>query len=84
MEGTVLMMPFLDETNSFCNGFETGRMWHQCSIGETIEEQPIRNENIAQIKLLLDHHGYQFRIETMDDFWSQLTAKPIDISSVTN
>lgn len=72
-----LLMPFIDETPSFTNGFECGQVWQRISEGDTIEKQLIHCENIEQIRLICRSFGVECGIDIADDTWAYLTVKSI-------
>lgn len=77
-----LLMPFLDESNSYTNGFEVGLLWEKMSNGETFSNQLIHDENVDQIKLMCDHFGYEYSITSTTEDWAYLTASPVNISAL--
>lgn len=83
MDKSVLMMPFLDAGESFCNGFECGMLWQMFKCNESMENRPIHLANKEQISLMCDHYGYEYKIiDCGDGCWCFLTANPINISSL--
>lgn len=62
MEQNTLLMPFLDESESFTNGFECGQIWQRISEGETFEKQLIHTENKEQVEMICRSFGVDFGI----------------------
>lgn len=79
MEQNTLLMPFLDESESFTNGFECGKIWQMVSEGETFENQLIHAENKEQIEMICRSFGVEFGIVEHDETWSYLTVKSIQL-----
>ena len=80
MENT-LLMPFLDESESFTNGFECGQIWQRVSDGESFERCLIHTCNIEQIKLICESFGVLYKIDNSSDSeWSLLSVS----SAITN
>lgn len=79
MTNSILLMPFLDESGSFTNGFECGKLWEKMTESVSVEEQLIHSENIEQIKLMCEHFGYEATFQDCEDgCWHYLTCKPIE------
>lgn len=77
-----LLMPFIDESENFVNGFECGQIWQQMSLGLEIDNRPVHNNNLKQIEMIANNHGYEITFENAnDDFWHYLSAKPVNIDS---
>jgi hypothetical protein len=76
-EGDVLLMPFLDESESFVHGFECGKIWQLIEEGESVENYLIHTVNQKQIELMCRTFGLDCGIEIIDDTWSCLTIKSI-------
>lgn len=78
-----LLVPFVDESHSFTNGFECGMIWELMSNNVFIEDKPVHNENLEQIKLIAEHFGYDYSLKDGEDgSWHFLSGKPISIDSV--
>lgn len=79
----ILLVPFIDESESFTNGFECGMIWELMSNNIFIEDKLIHNENLEQIKLIAEHFGYDYNLKDAEDGqWHYLSGKPISIDSV--
>lgn len=78
----VLLMPFLDESESFTNGFECGRIWQEVNAGETFASYLAHKCNQKQIEMIFEHFGYEYLIVDAGEGWIYLTATPINISSI--
>lgn len=83
MSKNILVMPFVDESESFTNGWECGEIWAEMERGTSFDKKLIHTVNIKQINLMCEHFGYSHIIKEYDDTWAYLTASPIDISSLT-
>jgi hypothetical protein len=79
MEKNTLLMPFLDESESFTNGFECGQIWQRVSEGETFDKQLIHTENKEQIEMICRSFGVDFGIIEYNETWAYLTVKPIQL-----
>lgn len=69
-----LLMPFVDESESFTNGFECGQIWEILSKGESITDKWIHQENTKQVEMMCRRFMYSCTIEYVSDGWSKLTA----------
>lgn len=73
-----LLMPFIDESQSFTHGFECGQIWQRVSDGESFERCLIHSCNTEQIKMICESFGVQFNIQkSSDPEWALLTVKSI-------
>lgn len=79
-----LLMPFIDESESFTNGFECGQIWEKISQGETLEKYLCHDENEEQIKMICESFGVEYYFEQAKEKgkssiystgWSYLTIK---------
>ena len=70
-----LELQFLDDSESFCNGVETGILYTKLQCGLIIEQSEIiHTNNIAQILLLAKSLNYDVFIDDGDiDEWSYAT-----------
>ena len=75
--GGTLLMPFLDESETFCLGFECGQVWVKIEEGETLTGYLVHTKNIEQIKLICRSFGVECGIETVNEDWSYLTTKSV-------
>lgn len=73
-----LLMPFLDQSETYVLGFEAGQIWQLIEDGECLERKLIHIKNIEQMKLICETFGVQPEIETVNDTWAYLTVKSID------
>ncbi len=58
-----LLMPFIDESESFTNGFECGQIWEKISQGEILEKYLCHSENEEQIKMICESFGVKYHFE---------------------
>ena len=65
----VLLMPFLDKSESFVHGFECGKIWQLIEEGDTIERYLIHVVNIEQIELMCKTFELKCEIDIVDDTW---------------
>lgn len=75
----ILLMPFIDESETFTLGFECGQLWEKIKEGESFERHPVHTKNIKQIELICRSFGVDFGIEYVNEDWSQLTIKKIEL-----
>jgi hypothetical protein len=76
-----LLMPFIDESESFTNGFECGQIWEKLQFikeldmpGSRIKDYLIHLENSAQIQAICDHFEVRCFIAQVSDEWATLTT----------
>lgn len=71
-----LLMPFVDASENFTNGFECGQIWQRISEGEAFEKQLIHSENKKQIDMICGLFGVKYTIEQSEHLpeWSYLTV----------
>ncbi len=67
-----LLMPFIDEGKSFTLGFECGQIWEFSREGRSFNNYLFHTINKEQVKMILELHGYDYRIELIDDTWSTI------------
>lgn len=80
-----LAYPFLDDSESFANGFSCGRISFMMGMKlmniDTRESIPIQSELSEQIRLMADHYGYEVEFHPVyidgkyQKEWLNLTAK---------
>lgn len=83
MKDYVCLMPFLDASESFVNGWECGTIWDAMTRGEAFKGKVVHTANKDQLTMMADHHGYECSFEAIDETWISFTAQPVDISSAT-
>jgi hypothetical protein len=73
-----LLMPFIDASESFTNGFECGQIWQRVSDGESFERCLIHSCNVEQIKMICESFGVKYSIKkSSDSEWSLLTVTSV-------
>jgi hypothetical protein len=72
-----LLMPFLDKSENFTNGFECGIVWNKIEEGETLERHLIHEENIHQIEMICKSFGVEAEIEVTENGWAYLTLRSV-------
>lgn len=71
-------MPFVDTSESFCNGFEAGIVWCDMERGAHIEKKTIHSVNAEQYRLMAKRFSYSLEIEQTEiEGWSYMTAIPV-------
>jgi hypothetical protein len=85
MKENNLLMPFIDESESFTNGFECGQIWEKLQFikelnmhGSRIKDYLIHLENSAQIQAICDHFEVKCFITALNEEWANLTTHYID------
>ncbi len=66
-----LVMPFFDESHSFCHGFECGVNWMAWRLG-TYGQLQIHSANIEQHKRMATHFDLAFNIISDDGEWAEI------------
>jgi hypothetical protein len=84
MKNYALLMPFLDGSQSFCNGFAVGLMWERMTKSESFKNHSVYKGNKEQVDLMCEHFGYEWEFKEYNEEWLILNASPIDISGATN
>lgn len=79
MGDSILLMPFIDESESFTKGFECGQIWELLEAGEMIDNRPCHEENKEQIKMICELFNCNYTLEEAGYGWIYLTVKPIII-----
>lgn len=76
-----LLMPFIDESESFVLGFECGQIWDKLQFikeldmsGSRINNRPIHIENSAQIQAICDYFEVKCFITPLNEEWASLTT----------
>lgn len=69
-----LIMPFIDESKSFTEGFECGMIWGLIKSGECLDNHPIHNVNVEQVKMICETFGADYSITGFCDGWSSLSV----------
>lgn len=72
-----LLMPFIDSSESFTNGFECGQIWQRISEGESFDRQLVHLDNQKQIEMICESFGVGFTIESANEEWAYLTVSRI-------
>lgn len=75
MSENLLLMPFIDESEAFCNGFECGTIWAKVQDGEILIDYYIHDANIPQIDLIMSTYKCAYKIKPLRDGWSSLTME---------
>jgi protein-arginine kinase activator protein McsA len=69
-----MIMPFLDESKSYTQGFECGRVWAEMKTKQPFKDYPIHKSNAEQIKLVAKVLGYEISITELNETWSILNG----------
>lgn len=71
-----LVLPFIDQSESFCLGFETGVQYARMRYGrEAAFEQTVHTENLGQLRAAAQRAGWEARFAPIDDTWSTMHAR---------
>src|SRR5690606_17964348 len=68
-----LVMPFFDDSPSFCHGFECGINWMAWRLG-TYGECSIHSANIDQHRRMATHFDLAFDVVSDDGEWAVITV----------
>lgn len=72
-----LLLPFLDESESFVLGFEVGKMCCMCEAGDWPNRMMAHTKNVPQIELAAKrYHCDLFVDASMDPEWCDVTFAP--------
>lgn len=69
-----LLMPFVDASDSFTNGFECGQIWEKIKQGGSMLGYLVHLENSAQIQMICDHFECKCDIKVVTEEWGELTT----------
>lgn len=74
MDTNFLIMPFVDESPEFVNGFECGQIWEKLKNGGSLVGYTIHTENSAQMQMICDYYKVPCKINVhkSDPEWSEL------------
>ncbi len=76
MDNYSLIMPFVDQSNSFTFGFACGQIWETMKMGKKIEGFLFIDKCRQQIEMICQANNYSYRIECIDDTcWCKLIAE---------
>lgn len=75
MSDFTMVMPFIDQSDKFCQGFECGQIWEQMKMNKNFDHYLFNVKNKDQIEMMCRRFNYSFMIETMDEWWCYLTAE---------
>lgn len=64
-----LIMKFIDDSKSYVNGFEAGRIWSEMELGNFFKHYPMHSANTEQVKLMCEYFAYSFNFEELDETW---------------
>lgn len=70
-----IVMPFDDQSHSFAHGFECGQIWEKMKLTEKFESHLFHTQNKKQVENMCKRFHYTCKIETIDEYWSRLTAE---------
>lgn len=73
MEG--LLMPFINQSPVFVEGFECGQIWEKIQSGECLDYYPVHKNNVNQIKMIGEALGAAIQVSEGDDTWSFITIR---------
>lgn len=73
-EGWGLVMPFLDDSETYTLGFEAGKIWGLCEGKDFPRHMMVHTKNIPQIELVAKHFKCDLFIdESMGPEWRTVT-----------
>ena len=72
-----LQMPFLDESESFCFGFECGQIWEEMKGNKQVDRM-VHIENVRQVEMMCKRYLYTCEFTSLEDCqdWVKLNAVP--------
>lgn len=76
-----LLMPFLDESESFCHGYECGKIMEQMKTKQVIYTS-IHEANIKQIEMIAELQNYYVEFKLIGDGWANFNATPKDNQAI--
>lgn len=74
MSDYVLLMRFLDGSESFAHGFEAGLIWGIMDNGKPIKDYMVHTANLPQIKMMAKRFHYDIKINISSGEWSSISA----------
>lgn len=79
MEENILLMSFIDDSETFTLGFEAGQIWTKVENGDTLENYLFHTKNIKQVELIMKSFLSDFNIELTNKDWALLNMKKMKI-----
>lgn len=72
--GYGLLIPFLNDGEDFCHGWECGIISSEMSKGRTFEKYTMHTANIKQAEVIAKHYHYTLSFENIGDGWSLMSG----------
>lgn len=71
-----LVLPFIDQSETFCLGFEAGTQYARMQYGvEQDFVQTVHTENVGQIRAAAQAAGWSARFEPLTEDWTTMYAE---------
>ena len=72
-----LLMPFLDDSESFANGFDCGKLWVAMERGQPVRGF-FRQSMKSQFEMMCRRHLYTYQLQdsSPDYFWVDAVPQP--------
>lgn len=79
-----LILPFPDQSPSFCHGFEAGNVWTELKTKTFVDGRTVRVENTEVLKAIAAHYGYTATlVESEVEGWLYMSVEKFKLSVVT-
>jgi hypothetical protein len=70
-----IVMPFVDGSSSYVNGYECGAIAEKMEHGEVFESRLVHTANIEQLKMLAKRQHYTVTFDIFDQTWTGMTGQ---------
>lgn len=71
-----LLVPFVDQSESFALGFEAGRFWEQMEARREIHGEMLHAKNREQFEMFCRRFHYEVEFVDINNEWLGVDAKP--------
>ena len=69
-----MLMPLLDPSESYVNGFEAGMLWKIMESGQPVKQYLVHTVNMKQIELMAKRFHYTLIVNSTEEEWTIITA----------
>lgn len=78
-----LLLPFTDDSHSFCHGFEAGQVWSELTARRSVRRRVVHRANLDQFKGVARSLRLRFDwVETDSPEWIEVSFRPTTLVQV--